>query len=33
MLVMGGEPVNNTIRNLAGEYKKIEQDCREGTWM
>ena len=22
---------NNTIRNLTGEYKKIEPDCREGT--
>ena len=21
---------NNTIRNLTGEYKKIEPDCREG---
>ena len=23
---------NNTIRNLTGEYKKIEPDCREGVW-
>ncbi len=23
---------NNTIRNLTGEYKKIELDCREGVW-
>ena len=22
---------NNTIRNLTGEYKKIEPDCREGV--
>ena len=22
---------NNTIRSLAGEYKKIEPDCREGV--
>ena len=22
---------NNTIRNLTGEYKKIESDCREGV--
>ncbi len=22
---------NNTIRNLTGEYKKIELDCREGA--
>ncbi len=22
---------NNTIRNLTGEYKKIEPDCREGS--
>ena len=22
---------NNTIRNLTGEYKKIELDCREGV--
>ena len=22
---------NNTIRNLAGGYKKIEPDCREGV--
>ncbi len=22
---------NNTIRNLIGEYKKIESDCREGV--
>ncbi len=22
---------NNTIRNLIGEYKKIEPDCREGV--
>ena len=22
---------NNTIRNLTGEYKKIETDCREGV--
>lgn len=22
---------NNTIRNLTGEYKKIEPDCREGA--
>ena len=24
---------NNTIRNLTGEYKKIEPDCREGVWV
>lgn len=23
---------NNVIRNLTGEYKKIEPDCREGVW-
>lgn len=23
---------NNTIRNLTGEYKKIEPDCREEVW-
>jgi len=22
---------NNTIRNLTGEYKRIEPDCREGV--
>ena len=22
---------NNTIRNLTGEYRKIEPDCREGV--
>ncbi len=22
---------NNTIRNLIGEYKRIESDCREGV--
>ncbi len=23
--------MKNTIRNLTGEYKKIEPDCREGV--
>lgn len=23
---------NNEIRNLAGKYKKIEPECREGVW-
>jgi len=26
-----GADKNNTIRNLTGEYKKIEPDCREGV--
>ena len=28
---MGLKENNNTIRNLTGEYKKIEPDCREGV--
>ncbi|GAA0284307.1 hypothetical protein GCM10008922_48290 [Faecalicatena contorta] len=23
---------NNEIRGLTGEYKRIDQDCREGVW-
>ena len=32
--ICGAEQIktnNNTIRNLTGEYKKIEPDCREGV--